>query len=60
MCSCNSILECCIMFSEVKLSVGSFVLLLLSCPKIFDITVKETKTYHTVLKGSLNTWMGTF
>ena len=26
MCSCNSILECCIMFSGVKLSMGSFVL----------------------------------
>ena len=28
MCSCNSILECCIMFSGVKLSMGSFVLFL--------------------------------
>ena len=28
MCSCHSILECCIMFSGVKLSMGSFVLLL--------------------------------
>ena len=27
-CSCHSILECCIMFSGVKLSMGSFVLLL--------------------------------
>ena len=26
MCSCHSILECCIMFSGVKLSMGSFVL----------------------------------
>ena len=29
MCSCHSILECCVMFSGVKLSMGSFVLLLL-------------------------------
>ena len=28
MCSCHSILECCVMFSGVKLSMGSFVLLL--------------------------------
>ena len=27
MCSCHSILECCITFSGVKLSMGSFVLL---------------------------------
>ena len=26
MCSCHSILECCVMFSRVKLSMGSFVL----------------------------------
>ena len=29
-CSCHSIPECCVMFSGVKLSMGSFVLLLLS------------------------------
>ena len=28
MCSCHSILECCIKFSGVKLSMGSFVYLL--------------------------------
>ena len=27
MCSCHSILECCVMFSGVKLSIRSFVLL---------------------------------
>ena len=26
MCSCHSTLECCVMFSGVKLSMGSFVL----------------------------------
>ena len=26
MCSCHSILECCVMFSGVKLSMGPFVL----------------------------------
>ena len=29
MCSCHSIPECCVMFSGVKLSMGSFVLFLL-------------------------------
>ena len=28
MCSCHYILECCVMFSGVKLSMGSFVLFL--------------------------------
>ena len=28
MCSCHSILECCVTFSGVKLSIRSFVLLL--------------------------------
>ena len=28
MCSCHSIPECCVMFSGVKLSMGSFVLFL--------------------------------
>ena len=29
MCNCHSILECCVMFSAVKLSIRSFNLLLL-------------------------------
>ena len=28
MCSCHSILECCVMFSGAKLSMGSFLLLI--------------------------------
>ena len=35
MCSCHSIPECCVMFSGVKLSLGSFVLS--SFQKIFSI-----------------------
>ena len=31
MCSCHSILECCVTFSGVKLSIRSFVLLLFGC-----------------------------
>ena len=38
MCSCHSILECCVMFSGVKLSMGSFVLLAKS-----DADVKESE-----------------
>ena len=36
MCSCHSILECCVTFSGVKLSIRSFVLLLLllACSQI--------------------------
>ena len=29
MCSCHSILECCVMFSGVKLSIRSFVLFII-------------------------------
>ena len=29
MCSCHSIVECCVMFSLVKLSMGSFVLFII-------------------------------
>ena len=32
--SCHSIPECCVMFSGVKLSMGSFVLLLLLIVKV--------------------------
>ena len=31
MCSCHSILECCVMFSGVKLSIRSFVLFIGMC-----------------------------
>ena len=42
MCSCHSILECCVMFSGVKLSIRSFVLFLngfLSFPKMIRLVV---------------------
>ena len=42
MCSCHSILECCVMFSGVKLSIGSFVLFLLS-----RVTEIEQPYYNT-------------
>ena len=29
MCSCHSFLDCCVMFSGVKLSMGSFVLFII-------------------------------
>ena len=45
MCSCHSIPECCVMFSEVKLSMGSFLLFIivnkcLTCP-IFFIALRQ-------------------
>ena len=44
MCSCHSILECCVMFSGVKLSMGSFVLFGVGNPVIEsdDNNVRET------------------
>ena len=51
MCSCHSILECCVTFSGVKLSIRSFVLLLL----LFETNVKKvflffSKNEHCVTK----------
>ena len=55
MCSCHSILECCIMFSGVKLSMGSFVSLdiavcnfsklCLICIMGNDVLFQETSFY---------------
>ena len=36
MCSCHSILECCVMFSGVKLSIRSFVLFIIDKRSIRD------------------------
>ena len=36
MCSCHSILECCVTFSGVKLSMGSFVLFIVPQKQIRD------------------------
>ena len=41
MCNCHSILECCVMFSGVKLSIRSFVLLLL----LFDFVQGVLQEY---------------
>ena len=45
MCSCHSILECCVMFSLVKLSMGSFVLFIRVCfiqnRKIYENSTKD-------------------
>ena len=48
MCSCHSILECCVMFSRVKLSIRSFVLF-----KIRQVTTKYKHT-HTAFVEALN------
>ena len=42
MCSCQSIPECCVMFSGVKLSMGSFVLLLCYIPDQCKMLLKVT------------------
>ena len=41
MCSCHSILECCVTFSGVKLSIRSFVLFLISTFVRNDFKLKE-------------------
>ena len=40
MCSCQSILECCVTFSGVKLSIRSFVLFIIK-------DVRDKKILHT-------------
>ena len=41
MCSCHSILECCVMFSGVKLSIRSFVLFIIVLVRLFSQGSKE-------------------
>ena len=42
MCSCHSILECCVMFSGVKLSIRLFVLfMLIDCVKVLKQSLQE-------------------
>ena len=55
MCSCHSILECCVMFSGVKLSIRSFVLFIkflkykvLEQPDVKDILHKLHANYVLV------------
>ena len=51
MCSCHSIQECCVMFSGVKLSMGSFVLFMIL------ILVNGTKPKLITLNISLLPFM---
>ena len=51
-CSCHSILECCVTFSGVKLSIRSFVLLLLlfgSCP-VFPSFPSSRALFHDIVR----------
>ena len=49
MCSCHSILECCVMFSGVKLNIRSFVLFLLTNTILQDVNVSLRVT-NTILR----------
>ena len=50
MCSCHSILECCVMFSGVKLSIRSFVLF------AFIESAYETKFFIFSYEGVQKIW----
>ena len=43
MCSCHSILECCVMFSGVKLSIRSFVLFLMKVLHVLNPEPHSTR-----------------
>ena len=46
MCSCHSIPECCVMFSGVKLSMGSFVLFIYHTHTIHESTKHGGRFYY--------------
>ena len=50
-CSCHSILECCVMFSGVKMSMGSFVLLHVRWIPISLLTVSLVKWLVSFVKS---------
>ena len=51
MCSCHSILECCVTFSGVKLSIRLFVLLLMNLQPVFsDNDVARLRKFHNELE----------
>ena len=53
MCSCHYIPECCVMFSGVKLSMGSFVLFLNSVkPFLYDFSLRKTYFKEQTTKNS--------
>ena len=47
MCGCHSILECCVAFSGVKLSIRSFVLF--KCPDLWN----QLKPLNTIFDGRM-------
>ena len=60
MCSCHSILECCVTFSGVKLSIRSFVLLFGDCvtistwPRICNQNFKKNITLDVFRNGVMS------
>ena len=53
MCSCHSILECCVTFSGVKLSIRSFVLFLFAQKEIIPKRNQPNRQFKKILKISL-------
>ena len=50
MCSCHSILECCVTFSGVKLSIRSFVLFLF----VLDIYICLVSAFYNLISDTLH------
>ena len=54
MCSCHSIPECCVMFSGVKLSMGSFILFLRSNIQLFSILFIQILQCFQIIRAIVN------
>ena len=51
MCSCHSILECCVTFSGVKLSIRSFVLSLIARLRNHNATDDDNEDFRSFKKN---------
>ena len=51
MCNCHSILECCVVFSGVKLSIRSFNLLLRRLQNTLGVTRRNEDMISLISKG---------
>ena len=54
MCNCHSILECCVMFSVVKLSIRSFIIYLLNIKRASLVNIWANSMKFGLLRGHLS------